>query len=89
MQARAVENGKAPPLGRPGRRAAATTGSRPPRILFVAMATSPHTARWIEMIADQGWDLINMTGAPEAALAREMGQCYASLALVTAATREP
>jgi 5'-methylthioadenosine phosphorylase len=33
--------------------------------------------------ADQGWDLINMTGAPEAALAREMGQCYASLALVT------
>jgi 5'-methylthioadenosine phosphorylase len=33
--------------------------------------------------ADQGWDLINMTGAPEAQLAREMGQCYASLALVT------
>jgi 5'-methylthioadenosine phosphorylase len=33
--------------------------------------------------ADQRWDLINMTGAPEAALAREMGQCYASLALVT------
>jgi 5'-methylthioadenosine phosphorylase len=32
---------------------------------------------------DQGWTLINMTGAPEAALAREMGQCYASLALVT------
>lgn len=31
----------------------------------------------------QGWDLINMTGAPEAALAREMGQCYAPLALVT------
>ena len=33
--------------------------------------------------AEQGWDLINMTGAPEAALAREMGQCYAALALVT------
>ncbi len=33
--------------------------------------------------AAQGWDLINMTGAPEAALAREMGQCYAPLALVT------
>ncbi|MEH3116210.1 MAG: glycosyltransferase [Methylorubrum populi] len=30
---------------------------RPPRILFVAMQSSPHTARWIEMIADQGWDL--------------------------------
>ncbi|WP_207210528.1 S-methyl-5'-thioadenosine phosphorylase [Nocardioides zhouii] len=33
--------------------------------------------------AAQGWDLINMTGAPEAQLAREMGQCYAPLALVT------
>lgn len=33
--------------------------------------------------ADQGWNLINMTGAPEAALAREMRQCYASVALVT------
>ena len=33
--------------------------------------------------AGQGWDLINMTGAPEAQLAREMGQCYAPLALVT------
>ncbi len=33
--------------------------------------------------AAQGWDLINMTGAPEAALAREMQQCYASIALVT------
>ncbi|MGB3185847.1 MAG: S-methyl-5'-thioadenosine phosphorylase [Ornithinimicrobium sp.] len=33
--------------------------------------------------AAQGWDLINMTGAPEAVLAREMQQCYASIALVT------
>lgn len=33
--------------------------------------------------AAQGWDLVNMTGAPEAQLAREMRQCYASLALVT------
>ena len=33
--------------------------------------------------AQQGWDLINMTGAPEAALAREMQQCYAAIALVT------
>ena len=31
----------------------------------------------------QGWSLINMTGAPEAALAREMRQCYAAIALVT------
>ncbi|MBB6629578.1 S-methyl-5'-thioadenosine phosphorylase [Nocardioides sp. KIGAM211] len=33
--------------------------------------------------AQQGWDLINMTGAPEAMLAREMRQCYAAIALVT------
>ncbi len=33
--------------------------------------------------AEQGWDLINMTGAPEAMLAREMRQCYAAIALVT------
>jgi 5'-methylthioadenosine phosphorylase len=33
--------------------------------------------------AGQGWTLINMTGHPEAALAREMRQCYAALALVT------
>lgn len=33
--------------------------------------------------AASGWDLVNMTGAPEAALAREMRQCYAAIALVT------
>ena len=33
--------------------------------------------------AAQGWTLINMTGAPEAALAREMRMCYSSIALVT------
>ena len=33
--------------------------------------------------AAQGWTLINMTGHPEAVLAREMRLCYAPLALVT------
>ena len=33
--------------------------------------------------AAQGWTLINMTGHPEAVLAREMRQCYISIALVT------
>ncbi len=33
--------------------------------------------------AEQGWTLINMTGAPEAALAREQRMCYSALALVT------
>ncbi len=33
--------------------------------------------------ASEGWTLINMTGHPEAALAREMRQCYSAIALVT------
>jgi 5'-methylthioadenosine phosphorylase len=33
--------------------------------------------------ARQGWTLVNMTGHPEAVLARELEMCYASLALVT------
>jgi 5'-methylthioadenosine phosphorylase len=33
--------------------------------------------------AAQGWTLINMTGHPEAVLAREMRQCYAAIAVVT------
>jgi 5'-methylthioadenosine phosphorylase len=33
--------------------------------------------------AAQGWTLIGMTGHPEAILARELGLCYTTLALVT------
>jgi 5'-methylthioadenosine phosphorylase len=33
--------------------------------------------------AAQGWSLVNMTGHPEAVLARELRMCYAALALVT------
>jgi 5'-methylthioadenosine phosphorylase len=33
--------------------------------------------------AAQGWSLINMTGLPEAALARELALCYTSVALIT------
>ena len=33
--------------------------------------------------AAQGWSLVNMTGHPEAALARELALCYATVALVT------
>lgn len=33
--------------------------------------------------ASQGWSLVNMTGLPEAALARELQLCYAAVALVT------
>lgn len=33
--------------------------------------------------AAQGWSLVNMTGHPEAVLARELQMCYAAVALVT------
>ncbi|MDQ1483631.1 MAG: 5-methylthioadenosine phosphorylase [Actinomycetota bacterium] len=33
--------------------------------------------------AAQGWSLVNMTGYPEAVLARELALCYATIALVT------
>jgi 5'-methylthioadenosine phosphorylase len=33
--------------------------------------------------AAQGWTLVNMTGHPEAVLARELALCYTSIALVT------
>jgi 5'-methylthioadenosine phosphorylase len=37
-------------------------------------------SRWF---ANQGFTLVNMTGYPEAVLARELGICYAAIALVT------
>lgn len=37
-------------------------------------------SRWFR---DQGWDVVNMTQYPEAYLTRELGICYAGLALVT------
>ena len=33
--------------------------------------------------ARSGWTVVNMTGHPEAVLARELGLCYATIALVT------
>ena len=37
-------------------------------------------SRWF---AGQGFSLVNMTGYPEAVLARELEMCYAAIALVT------
>ncbi|MBO0855715.1 MAG: S-methyl-5'-thioadenosine phosphorylase [Nocardia sp.] len=37
-------------------------------------------SRWF---AAQGWELVNMTGYPEAVLARELEMCYAAIAMVT------
>src|SRR3546814_4773564 len=36
-----------------------------------------------QWFASQGFSLINMTGYPEAVLARELEMCYAAIALVT------
>ncbi|MGZ4574611.1 MAG: S-methyl-5'-thioadenosine phosphorylase [Mycobacteriaceae bacterium] len=36
-----------------------------------------------QWFAAQGWSLVNMTGHPEAVLARELELCYAPMALVT------
>ncbi len=36
-----------------------------------------------QWFAAQGWSLVNMTGHPEAVLARELEMCYAAIALVT------
>lgn len=36
-----------------------------------------------QWFAAAGWALVNMTGHPEAVLARELGLCYTSIALVT------
>lgn len=33
--------------------------------------------------AEQGWSIVGMTGAPEAAIARELALCYTSVAVVT------
>jgi 5'-methylthioadenosine phosphorylase len=37
-------------------------------------------SRWY---AQQGWSVVNMTGHPEAVLARELALCYTAIALVT------
>ena len=37
----------------------------------------------IRMFQALGGDLVGMTGVPEVTLARELGQCYASVAIVT------
>jgi 5'-methylthioadenosine phosphorylase len=36
-----------------------------------------------QWFAAQGWSVVNMTGHPEAVLARELALCYTALALVT------
>ncbi len=46
-----------PAAGVAGSLARENSGSQPLRILFVAMAESLHSARWLGQLTDQGWDL--------------------------------
>lgn len=62
---------EAEPSVRPGGTLVVIEGPR-----FSTRAESRH-------YAEQGWTLVGMTGAPEAALARELTLCYATVALVT------
>lgn len=63
--------------------AAADPSIRPGGTMVVVEGPRFSTRAESQHYAAQGWTLINMTGHPEAALAREMRQCYAALALVT------
>jgi 5'-methylthioadenosine phosphorylase len=63
--------------------AAADAGVRTGGAMVVIEGPRFSTRAESQHYAAQGWDLINMTGAPEAALAREMRQCYTAIALVT------
>ncbi|QMU73237.1 S-methyl-5'-thioadenosine phosphorylase [Streptacidiphilus sp. P02-A3a] len=74
------------PTGRTALLKAAASGGIPARdggtmvVVEGPRFSSRAESRWY---ADAGWSLVNMTGLPEASLARELGLCYASVALVT------
>jgi 5'-methylthioadenosine phosphorylase len=55
-----------------------------PRVVYVS-ADGPRyeTPAEIRMFARLGGDVVGMTGAPEAILAKEMGLCYGSIAIVS------
>lgn len=61
----------------------AAPGSRDGGAMVVIDGPRFSTRAESQWYAAQGWSLVNMTGHPEAVLAREMGICYATVALVT------
>lgn len=66
-------------------KAAATAGERAHDGGAMVVIEGPRfsTRAESQWYAAAGWTLVNMTGHPEAVLARELGLCYTSLALVT------
>src|SRR6185312_4681706 len=73
-------NGRAAAL-----KAAATAGERAHDGGAMVVIEGPRfsTRAESQSYAAAGWTLVNMTGHPEAVLARELGLCYATIALVT------
>ena len=74
------------PVGRATARDAATrAGVRPADGGTMVVVEGPRfsTRAESQWFAAQGWSLVNMTGHPEAALARELALCYTCVALVT------
>ncbi|MFC6318753.1 5'-methylthioadenosine phosphorylase, partial [Nocardioides sp. GCM10027113] len=63
--------------------AAADPGVRRGGTMVVVEGPRFSTRAESQHYAAQGWSLVNMTGHPEAVLARELRQCYAAIALVT------
>jgi 5'-methylthioadenosine phosphorylase len=54
------------------------------RVVYVCVDGPRYeTPAEIRMFAQWGGDVIGMTGVPEVVIARELGMCYASLAIVT------
>jgi 5'-methylthioadenosine phosphorylase len=62
---------------------AAVEGVRPGGTMVVVQGPRFSTRAESQHYAAQGWSLVNMTGHPEAVLARELRMCYAAVALVT------
>lgn len=65
------------------RRAALAPGITDGGTMVVVQGPRFSTRAESQWYARQGWTLINMTGYPEAMLARELEMCYAAIALVT------
>lgn len=74
------------PVGRATATHAATAAGWPVRdrgTMVVVEGPRFSTRAESQWFAGQGWSIVNMTGHPEAVLARELALCYTAVALVT------
>jgi 5'-methylthioadenosine phosphorylase len=80
----AVHTSAADPYCPVGRSTIIATGNVVPEGTMVVI-NGPRFSTRAESLwhAAQGWSVVGMTGAPEAAIARELAVCYTSLAVVT------